>query len=69
MDPNRNRKEAAYDALGIMVGAALRGKPGEEVGDTVEGFETDLPEDVLLRHLGRERAPSVFPCSYCGSKS
>jgi RHS repeat-associated protein len=60
MDPNRNRKEAAYDALGILVGTALRGKPGEEVGDTLEGFETDLPDDVLLRHL---RNPLEDPAS------
>ena len=51
MDPNSNRKEVAYDALGIIVGMALQGKRGEEAGDTLEGFETDLPDDVVLQHL------------------
>jgi RHS repeat-associated protein len=50
-DANGNRSEAAFDALGMIAGTALRGKAGEEAGDSLEGFVPDLPESVLLEHF------------------
>ncbi|UWP86804.1 SpvB/TcaC N-terminal domain-containing protein [Dactylosporangium fulvum] len=46
-DANRNRSEVAFDVHGAVVGTAVRGKPGEPVGDSLDGFTADLPEDVL----------------------
>ncbi len=53
MDENRNRNEVAFDALGIVVGTAVMGKPlpAPVEGDSLEGFEADLPEPVILQHL------------------
>jgi RHS repeat-associated protein len=50
-DPNRNCTDVAFDALGMVVGTAVRGKPGETVGDSLMGFEPDLPEAVAAQHL------------------
>jgi RHS repeat-associated protein len=51
MDPNRNRTEVAFDVLGMVVGTAVMGKPEENLGDTLEGFEADLNDDVIIEHL------------------
>ncbi|AGL03143.1 SpvB/TcaC N-terminal domain-containing protein [Desulfoscipio gibsoniae] len=50
MDPNRNRTRVAFDALGMVVGTAVMGKPEENPGDSLDGFEADLP-DAVLDHL------------------
>jgi RHS repeat-associated protein len=42
-DPNRNRTEVVFDALGLVVGTASKGKD-DTVGDTLNGFEPDLPQ-------------------------
>ncbi len=42
-DPNGNRAEARFDALGMFAGTALRGKAaGPLEGDTFDSFTTDL---------------------------
>ncbi|QEA39651.1 toxin [Pistricoccus aurantiacus] len=48
-DPNRNRTEVAFDALGMVVGTAVMGKPhpAEAEGDSLAGFATDLTQDEL----------------------
>lgn len=53
MDPNRNRTAVAFDVLGMVVGTAVMGKPlpAPVEGDSLDGFETDLTEAVLLDHL------------------
>ncbi len=51
LDPNRNRSEVAFDALGMVVGTAIMGKPEESVGDSLEGFVADLDEQDLQQHL------------------
>lgn len=58
MDPNRNRSAVAFDALGMVVGRAVMGKPDGDVGDSLEGFETDLPEAVVRDHLDSPLADS-----------
>jgi len=50
-DPNGNRARVAFDALGMVVGTAVMGKPGEGLGDALDGFEADLTEAVFLDHL------------------
>ena len=50
-DPNRNRSAVAFDALGMVVGTAVMGKPEEDLGDSLEGFMADLTEGAILQHL------------------
>jgi RHS repeat-associated protein len=40
-DPNRNRMEAVFDALGLVAGTAVKGKDDTE-GDHLTGLEADL---------------------------
>ncbi|MDX2424780.1 MAG: SpvB/TcaC N-terminal domain-containing protein [Cycloclasticus sp.] len=51
MDANRNRSQVAFDILGMVVGTAIMGKPEETLGDSLEGFNADLPESELLNCL------------------
>jgi RHS repeat-associated protein len=50
-DANRNRSEAAYDALGLVVGKAVMGKLGERAGDSLDGFDADLDEATIRKHM------------------
>lgn len=49
-DPNRNRAEVTFDALGMVVGTAVMGKPEERLGDSLEGFVADLQEDDVVQY-------------------
>lgn len=51
MDPNRNRTEVAFDALGMVVGTAVMGKPEEDLGDSLDGFRDDLADAEIHDHL------------------
>ena len=51
MDANRNCTQVAFDTLGKVVGTAMMGKPEENLGDTLDGFVTDLPDTMSLDHL------------------
>lgn len=51
MDPNRNRTAVAFDTLGLVVGTAVMGKPEEHLGDSLDDFNADLTEAVVLDHL------------------
>jgi RHS repeat-associated protein len=51
MDPNRTRTQLAFDILGMVVGTAVMGKPEENLGDSLTGFDADLTEAVILNHL------------------
>ena len=42
-DPNSNRSEAAFDALGMVVATAVRGKADENFGDLLEDLDADPP--------------------------
>jgi RHS repeat-associated protein len=55
-DPNRNRRQVAFDALGMVVGMAIMGKPGENLGDSLDGFEPDLTQDEIGDHLANPLA-------------
>ena len=50
-DPNRNRSEVAFDALGMVVGTALMGKHGQRAGDSLDGFDANLPQHIILEHF------------------
>jgi len=50
-DPNCNRSAVAFDALGMVVGTAVMGKPEETLGDSLTGLVTDLDETTILAHL------------------
>ncbi len=43
-DPNGNRSQVVYDAVGMVAGTAVMGKPppAKVEGDSLEGFEADL---------------------------
>ncbi|MFL6820990.1 MAG: SpvB/TcaC N-terminal domain-containing protein, partial [Xanthobacteraceae bacterium] len=56
MDANRNRAAVAFDALGMVVGTAVMGKPEETLGDTLAGFDEDLPEPTSLDQIARPLA-------------
>jgi hypothetical protein len=43
-DPNRNRTQVAFDALGMVVATALMGKPGENKGDNLIDVEANLTQ-------------------------
>lgn len=60
MDPNRNRAAVAFDALGLVVGTAVMGKPSPAAaeGDTLIGFDPDLTDAVILNHLAN---PLISP--------
>ena len=50
-DPNRNRAAVAIDALGMVAGTAVMGKPEENLGDSLDGFVADLTDAMTLDHL------------------
>jgi RHS repeat-associated protein len=49
-DPNGNQTEVAFDTLGMVVGTAVMSKPGEDLGDLLDGFVSD-PEPIQLNGL------------------
>jgi RHS repeat-associated protein len=53
MDANRNRAMTAFDALGMVAGTAVMGKPlpAPAEGDSLEGFDADLTDPIILEHL------------------
>jgi RHS repeat-associated protein len=58
-DPNGNRAEVTFDALGMVVGTAVMGKVDEHKGDLIDdAFISDLDDATLLAHLA---APLVNP--------
>lgn len=48
-DPNRNQTEVAFDALGLVSGTAVMGKPAPATpeGDSLAGFAADLSQNQL----------------------
>ena len=50
-DPNRNRSEVVFDALGLVAGSAIMGKINENKGDSLAGFKEDLEQSELAAFL------------------
>lgn len=48
-DPNGNQGEVRFDALGLTVATAVMGKPGENKGDSLTGFQEDLSQTEIDR--------------------
>ncbi|HEU5368180.1 MAG TPA: SpvB/TcaC N-terminal domain-containing protein [Ktedonobacterales bacterium] len=65
-DPNGNRAEVAFDALGFVVGTAVMGKATENLGDSLAGFTADLDQSVVLAHLAD---PLNNPAAILGNAS
>nr|WP_279381414.1 toxin TcdB middle/C-terminal domain-containing protein [Candidatus Thiosymbion oneisti] len=59
MDPNRNRSAVAFDALGMVVGTAVMGKPSPAPveGDSLDGFCADLTQAEIDRFLAAPKGP------------
>jgi RHS repeat-associated protein len=62
-DPNRNRSEVAFDALGLVVGSAIMGKAEENKGDSLEGFCPDLTQADIDAFFA---APKARAAEYLG---
>jgi RHS repeat-associated protein len=63
MDLNRNRSQVAFDVLGMVVGTAVLGKPEETLGDSLDGFISELSDSDTLDHLAN---PLVNPHAILG---
>ena len=57
-DPNGNRTRVSFDILGMVVGTAVMGKPlpASIEGNSLDNFDTDLTEAVILDHLANPLA-------------
>lgn len=58
-DPNGNRSEVAFDALGLVAGTAVMGKSGENLGDSLQGFEADLSPTQLEAFLNNPHGAAL----------
>jgi RHS repeat-associated protein len=61
MDPNRNRSEVSFDALGLVAGTAVMGKPAPSAaeGDSLKGFRPDLTRAEIQAVLNNPRGPDA----------
>jgi RHS repeat-associated protein len=67
MDANRNRKQGAYDALGMLVATAVQGHDAT-AGDTLAGFVADLSEAQVLA-FGSGAGPAASAANLLKSAS
>jgi RHS repeat-associated protein len=58
-DPNGNRVEVAFDALGMVTGTAIMGKTSEQLGDTLAGFVADPTQDDLDQFFADPKGPKA----------
>jgi RHS repeat-associated protein len=58
-DPNGNRSQVVFDARGLVAGAAVMGKVGENLGDSLDGFEPDLARSQLGAFLADPRGNAL----------
>lgn len=66
-DPNGNRAEARYDALGMLAGTALMGKAfGPAEGDSFDRFVTDLTPAQIKQFFGAGN-PYALAAEHLGS--
>jgi RHS repeat-associated protein len=58
-DPNGNRVDALFDALGMLVATAVKGKPlpAPVEGDSLDGLQADLTDEVMLDHIHQRADP------------
>jgi RHS repeat-associated protein len=73
VDPNGNRSQVAFDALGMVVGTAVMGKATETIGDSLTNFNADLtqaeikaffeannPRSLAIQHLGTATTRIIY---------
>lgn len=73
VDPNGNRSQAAFDALGMVVGTAVMGKGTETIGDSFANFNVDLtqaeiktffdannPRSLAIQYLGTATTRIIY---------
>lgn len=66
-DPNGNRSELKFDALGMVVGTALMGKPAGPVeGDSFANFQTDLMPTQIDEYFAAPN-PRPLAIEYLGT--
>jgi RHS repeat-associated protein len=58
-DPNRNRTEVAFDALGMVVGTAVMGKREAGLGDNLDGFVADLTQTEIEEFFANPQEPDA----------
>jgi RHS repeat-associated protein len=58
-DANGNRSAVAFDGLGLVAGTAVMGKIGEQLGDTLDGFQADLTQNEIDQFLANPKSPSA----------
>ncbi|KPI41931.1 Mono(ADP-ribosyl)transferase SpvB [Cyphellophora attinorum] len=58
-DLNGNVSSAAYDSTGSVAGVAISGKPSDNLGDTMLGFQPDLSQEALDRFLSNPDAQAA----------
>jgi RHS repeat-associated protein len=72
-DPNGNRSQAKFDALGMVAGTVIMGKEGENKGDSFANFNADLtaveikaffdvdnPRSLAIQHLGTATTRIIY---------
>ncbi|HEY3541609.1 MAG TPA: SpvB/TcaC N-terminal domain-containing protein [Gaiellaceae bacterium] len=61
MDPNRNCVEVRFDALGLVAGTAVMGKPdeGPRPGDRLAGLDADLTPSQIDAFLAAPKGPAA----------
>ncbi|MFM2304159.1 MAG: hypothetical protein RLZZ135_1569 [Cyanobacteriota bacterium] len=60
IDPNGNRSQAAFDALGMVAGTAVMGKETEIKGDTLDEFKADLTQADIDAFLANPLGEAVL---------
>jgi hypothetical protein len=63
-EPNGNRTEAAFDALGQVIATAVKGKETEALGDRLDGFAPKLTFADLQQFMAD---PSTKAASLLGN--
>lgn len=56
-DQNGNQTSVAYDALGLVAGTALMGKPGQKLGDNLDGFNANVSQSDCDAFFSDPRGP------------
>lgn len=56
-DANGNRSAVALDLLGLVVGTAVMGKPSENLGDSLTGFQAELPQEQIDQFFTTPKGP------------
>ncbi|MFX1562422.1 MAG: SpvB/TcaC N-terminal domain-containing protein, partial [Promethearchaeota archaeon] len=62
-DPNDNRSQVVFDALGTVVGKAVMGKEiepdGQQKGDSLDKFKADLTQAQINEFIAKPREPGA----------